>query len=124
MISDSLDKASYAYPGWGLADWWTDRYVELSCEDLSPDKSCAEGKPWAAVTVNPNKDFGYPLICFCDGFFNVLPSLADADAKIDNDDKKLNVGRLKSRGMDHYQQGTAVLANSNQPQRCFTNGFT
>ena len=95
----TLTRASYAYRGWGWSDWWSNRYVELNC-DGSLTTSCAKGNVLAA-TSNNNKDFGYPLITFCDLYFSNLPSFDTVIKTLDsntNQDLRLNVLNLRNQG--------------------------
>ena len=77
---DTLFWASYAYPGWGLADWWKDRYVQFRCDkpavgDMSVE--CNKGN-FTAWFDEKDTSYGYPLIRFCRRFFEVLPTHDEA----------------------------------------------
>lgn len=107
---DALVKAANAYPGWGLSDWWSDRYVQLSCIDEG--NSC--GDKYAAYFAPKNHDYGYPLVVFCPAFFTQLPSHGDVVAKIDgNKDLQQNLANMRSRATTflhellHINWGTA-----------------
>lgn len=99
-IADTLERASSALPGWGFWDWVENKYVQLNC-DTSLAKGCAKNTT-VAVTSNGNKNFGYPLITFCDIYFdpNSFRSHADAVEKIDKNEnqEQLNVLNLRSQG--------------------------
>ena len=97
-IFKTLEVACFAFPGWGLSDWWNSRYVELNCETKLA-KGCASGKT-LAVTSNRIKDFGYPLITFCDLYFDKLPSLDTALVKVDANanHEQENILNIRSQG--------------------------
>lgn len=59
QLVDTLYKAANAYSGWGIQDWWKDRYVTLSCIDHRGD--CATGK-YTAYFDSENHDYGYPIL--------------------------------------------------------------
>lgn len=103
-------KAANAYPGWGLSDWWNDRYVTLSCKDEA--NACDDS---TAAYFSPGKrDYGYPLVTFCNAFFATLQSHADVVKKIDQDPNlQQNVANMRSRATTflhellHINWGTA-----------------
>ena len=104
-------KAANAYPGWGLSDWWNNRYVMLSCIDHAGE--CKSGK-YAAYFDSQKRDYGYPLVVFCNEFFQKLVSHSDAVSNIDkNKDLQQNVANLRSRATTflhellHINWGTA-----------------
>lgn len=104
-------KAANAYPGWDLSDWWNDRYVMLSCIDHAGD--CKEGK-YAAYFDPQKRDYGYPIVVFCDEFFKNLTPHSDAVNNIDkNKDLRQNVAKLRRRATTfllellHINWGTA-----------------
>ena len=95
---DTFKKASLAYPGWGVGDWWTNRYVILSCRDAY--KECNVPSPDNGTTAayySPN--YLYPAVHFCDVYFNVLQphsvvwNAMKKDKSLQND-----VSNLRSQG--------------------------
>ena len=107
---DALLKAADAYPGWGLSDWWNDRYVQLSCTDEANE---CKGQS-AAYFYKSKHDYGYPLVVFCPEFFTKLPSHSDVVANIDgNKDLQQNLANMRSRATTflhellHINWGTA-----------------
>ena len=103
-------KAANAYPGWGISDWWNNRYVQLSCIDEANE---CNGN-FAAYFDSTNRKYGYPLVVFCPEFFTKLPSHSDVVAKIDgNKDLQQNLANMRSRATTflhellHINWGTA-----------------
>lgn len=99
ILLATISRASYAYRGWGWSDWWSGRYVQLNC-DTTITTTCSKGTV-NAFTSNYNKDFKYPLITFCDRYFNVLPTfdkaLKDLDSANDKG-KQQNLLNIKNQG--------------------------
>ena len=107
----TLTRASYAYRGSGWSDCWTDRYVELNC-DGSLTRSCAT-RHVLAVTSNSNKNFGYPLITFCEPYFKPLPSFETVLKNLDSNTNKhlrVNVVNLRNQGKSSCQ-GVGHITN-------------
>ncbi|KAL8885017.1 MAG: hypothetical protein Q9205_005625 [Flavoplaca limonia] len=114
FIFDAMLKASNAYPGWGISDWWNSRYVQISCKDEKND--CGDTTP--AYTANGEKQYGYPLVVFCPVFFTKLPSHSDVVAKIDKDKNlQQNLANMRSRATTflhellHINWGTAQVCS-------------
>jgi hypothetical protein len=86
--------SSDAYRGWGLSDWWNDRYVTVTCND--PKTDCGTSSP--AYTVNDENE-KYPLINYCPTFFKNLTSHDDMWNKIQSGpaDMKKNIRNLRSQ---------------------------
>lgn len=91
--------ASQAYRGWGLSDWWNDRYVHLSCIDESKNKDCSSGNVVAFYSSTHDK--GYPLITFCDPFFDRpdrVPGLDEAIERAKKEpDRQQNAMNFRTR---------------------------
>lgn len=103
---DTMYKASQAYRGWGLSDWWNNRYVTLSCKDI--DKECE--KTSVAYTSRKEQKSGYPLIVFCGAFFDKLDSHSERLDKIKADKSlQVNVANLRSQGEMPLLEGTKGL---------------
>lgn len=111
-VFDAMFNAARAYTGWGLDDWWNDRYVFLSCINEHNDEMCANGKATAYYT--PDKKYGYPLVIFCSAFFDKLPTHDEAIKKVDADPaRKQNSFSMRSQATTfmhellHINWGTA-----------------
>lgn len=94
----TLYRASYAYPGWGIADWYKDRYVQLSCGDTQ--NLCVDDSLTAYSSDLPQEGFKYPLIDFCPRYFDLLKPHAQLITIIDANlnSERLNVANLKGQG--------------------------
>ena len=112
---DAMYKAANAYPGWGLSDWWNDRYIQISCIDEGNE--CSDTIP--AYNMRRKRDYGYPLIVYCPVFFSSkLPSHKEAVAKIDNNKAlQQNLANMRSRAANvmhellHINWGTAQVCS-------------
>ncbi|KAI0455002.1 hypothetical protein F5B21DRAFT_219438 [Xylaria acuta] len=93
-ILRTLFLSSAAYRGWGLSDWWNDRYVTVTCND--PKGACGSTSP---AYTNNDKSQRYPLINYCPTFFANLSSHDTMWAKIQNGapEMKQNVRNLRSQ---------------------------
>lgn len=70
---DTFKKASLAYPGWGVGDWWYNRYVILSCRDA--EKQCdSPGPDGGTVAAYYSPNYLYPAVHFCNAYFTQSPS--------------------------------------------------
>ncbi|KAI0096948.1 hypothetical protein GGR51DRAFT_578522 [Nemania sp. FL0031] len=87
----TLVLSSAAYRGWGLSDWWSDRYVTVTCID----RNCGTSPGW----TRNNESERYPQINYCPTFFANLSSHDTMWAKIQNgpSDLKQNVRNLRSQ---------------------------
>lgn len=103
----TLDRAASAYRGTGAADWILNRYVMLSCEDVSRRKDCDLGRVVAYNDVD-NKEFRYPLIIFCPIYFSHLRRFDDA-----LDVMRQNHNRAQENTMNLRSQGIVVDAAFN-----------
>ena len=91
----TLYRASVAESGWGLSDWWYDRYVNVTCSD--PTGGCDPNTPAYVPKRNTGR---YPIINYCPAFFKNLTSHEEQWKKIQDDQtgqKKLNIRNLRSR---------------------------
>lgn len=95
-------KAANAYPGWGLSDWWNNRYVMLSCIDHRRD---CEEENVVAYFDTQKRDYEYPTVVFCELFFKNLTSHSDAVSNIDkNKDLQQNVANLRSQATTFFHE--------------------
>ncbi|KAI0399268.1 hypothetical protein F4802DRAFT_612495 [Xylaria palmicola] len=90
-ILRTLVLSSEAYRGWGWSDWWSDRYVTVTCK---VDK-CGTSPAWTRNDENQK----YPLINYCPTFFASLSSHDTRWARIRNGvpELKQNVRNLRSQ---------------------------
>lgn len=96
QIFNTFFRATLAYRGVGWSDWWNNRYVTISCNDLK--RHCGAGAV-AAYTYN-NKADKYPTIVYCSLFFQ-LKTMAEQIAAVKFDLtglKKHNTKNLFSQG--------------------------
>lgn len=96
--------AAQAYRGWGLSDYFAGRYVYLSCNNEDDDRACASGGKYpngnAIAYFSSKRTYGYPLVVFCDPFFNSpkVGSLDDAIKQVDeNKDYQQNSLNMRTR---------------------------
>lgn len=96
QIYNTFLRATLAYRGLGWSDWWNDRYVTISCNDLKNNCKGATG----AYTYKGAND-KYPTIVYCSPFFS-LKTLAEQVKAVKADStgsKKHNTKNLFSQGM-------------------------
>lgn len=95
---DTFKKASLAYPGWGVGDWFSSRYVILSCRDA--EKQCDSPGPDGGIVAayySPNDK--YPAVHFCKAYFTELPPHSVAlNAMKKNKLLQNDVSYLRSQG--------------------------
>lgn len=92
----ALSRASYAYRGYGWADWWYNRWVVLNCDESVVGKRC--NSDTYAVTSNKNKNFGYPLITFCSPFWDEPSHIQAIQKTSQSEETKLNSLNMDSKG--------------------------
>lgn len=94
-IFDTFYRATTTYRGWGLSDWWYQRYVQVGCDDVA---GACQGSE--AYTYQRGGKF-FPYIVYCPRFFDNVELIEALDrirgSRSDSDIRK-NVMNLYSQG--------------------------
>lgn len=108
IFTATVSRSAYSYRGTGWSDWWNSRYVQLSCDtDLA--EGCASG---TTLAIYSNiKIFSYPLITFCDVYFNKFPSFAKVIEQVEykkDPQRKMNSLNLRNQGKLHLKSNQNI----------------
>lgn len=93
-ILRTLVLSSEAYRGWGISDYWNERYVTVTCND--PDNDCLST---SVAYTSTGSSLKYPRINYCPPFFANLSSHSTMWDRIQKGPPELkqNVRNLRSQ---------------------------
>ncbi|KAJ5232833.1 hypothetical protein N7468_005789 [Penicillium chermesinum] len=81
-VFDTYIRATRTYRGLGWSDWWSNRYVQISCGGL--EGACESSIAYTMIENDP-----YPSITYCERFFTDVKSYDAAVRRIRNSDWSL-----------------------------------
>jgi len=116
---DTIYNATYAYRGWGWSDYFADRYVTLDCTD--PNKSC--GEDYAFFSPKSKTPGNYPMITFCQPWFQDLSSLDTVSKTVtaNKKDEQKNFLNMRSQGLHSSNHTSSCCLETDTPSPTASN---